>query len=113
MAPHPLDQLSLEETAVARNVVLQGHPNSVGQFREIFLQGPPKELLKKFLDAERKRNGDADVRVPRPPREALCQYDVLRSSKFTEFHESVVDIENKKESSRVIVSNQHHASLTL
>ena len=111
MAPHPLDQLSLEETAVARNVVLQGHPNSVIQIREIFLQEPPTELLEKFLDAERKRNGDADV--PRPPREALCQYDVLGSSKITEFHGSVVDIENKKKSSQVIVSNQHHASLSM
>ena len=111
MAPHPLDQLSLEETAVARNVVLQAHPNSVVQFREIFLQEPPKELLKRFLDTEHKRNGDADV--PRPPREALCQYDVVGSSKFTKFHESVVDIENKNERSQVIVSSQHHASLTM
>ena len=111
MAPHPLDQLSPEETAVARNAVLQGHPNSVIQFREIFLQEPPTELLEKFLEAEHKRNGDADV--PRPPREALCQYDVLGSSKITELHESVVDVENKKDSSQVIVSNQHHASLAM
>ena len=111
MAPHPLDQLSLEETAVARDVVLQAHPNSVVQFREIFLQEPPKELLKNFLGSERKRNGDADV--PRPPREALCQYDVVGPSRFSKFHESVVDIENKKATSEVIVSSQHHASLTM
>ena len=111
MAPHPLDQLSLEETAVAREVVLEAHPNSVIQFREIFLQEAPKALLKKFLDSERKRNGDADV--ARPPREALFQYDVVGSSKFSKFHESVVDIENKKETSEVIVSSQHHASLTM
>lgn len=110
MGPHPLDQLSLEETAVARNVVLAAHPNSVVQFREIFLQEPPKELLKKFLDAEHKRHSDTDV--PRPPREALCQYDVVGSSKLSKFHESVVDVENKKETSQVIVSSQHHASLT-
>lgn len=111
MEPHPLDQLSLEETAVARNVVLKAHPNSVVQFREIFLQEPPKELLKKFLDAEHKGNGDADG--PRPPREALCQYDVVGSSKFSKFHESVVDVVNKKETSQVIVSSQYHTSLTM
>ena len=111
MAPHPLDQLSSEETAVARNVVLQAHPNSVVQFREIFLQEPPKELLKNFLNAERRKIGNADV--PRPPREALCQYDVVGSSKLTNFHESIVDIENKNERSQVIVSSQHHASLTM
>lgn len=111
MAPHPLDQLSLDETTVARNVVLQGHPNSVVQFREIFLKEPPKELLKKFLDAERRSNGDADV--ARPPREALCQYDVVRSSKIPQFHESIVDVKNKREISQAIVSSQHHASLTM
>ena len=111
MSPHPLDQLSLEETAIARNVVLQGHSNSVVHFREIFLQEPPKELLRPFLDAERRGDGDADT--PRPLREALCQYDVVGSSKVPEFHESIVNVENKNESSQVIVSSQHHASLTL
>lgn len=80
MAPHPLDQLSLEETSVARNVDLQAYPNSVVQFREILLQEPPRELLKKLLAAERKRNDNVDVL--RPPRQALCQYDVVGSSKF-------------------------------
>ena len=111
MAPHPLDQLSLEETAVARDVILQAHPNSVIHFREIFLQEPRKGLLKKFLDAE--RIGNMDAYVPRPPREALCQYDVMESSKFSRFHESIVDIAKQKESSEVIVSSQHHASLTM
>jgi primary-amine oxidase len=111
MAPHPLDLLSLEETAIARNVVLQAHPKSVIHFREIYLQEPPKELLKKWLDAEHKRNVDADA--PRPPREALCQYDVVESDRIPKFHESVVNIGNKKETSQVVVSSQHHASLTL
>ena len=111
MAPHPLDQLSLEETSVARNVDLQAYPNSVVQFREILLQEPPRELLKKLLAAERKRNDNVDVL--RPPRQALCQYDVVGSSKFPYFHESIVDIENMKETSQVVVSSQHHASLTM
>jgi len=111
MVPHPLDQLSLAETTVARNVILEAHPDSIVQFREIFLQEPPKELLRRFLDVEHNRKVDGDI--PRPPRQALCQYDVVGKSKIPQFHESVVDIDNKKETSQVVVSSQHHASLTM
>ena len=111
MAPHPLDILSVEETAVTRAVILAVHPDVVVDFREIYLQEPPKEELKEFLAAE--HNDQLHTLKRRPARQALCQYDIIGSDRAPQFLESIVNLEKKEEVSRVVVSNKHHASLTL
>lgn len=49
--PHPLKGLSVDEINRARQVIIDAHPNEVIDFREIFLQEPPKSQLIKFLEA--------------------------------------------------------------
>lgn len=87
MAPHPLDILSVDETNVARDAILSMHPDVVVDFREIYLQEPAKEELKKFLDLE--HSAHLSSTSPRPKRLAKCQYDVVGADRVPEYHESV------------------------
>ncbi len=43
--PHPLEQLSIDETHQAREIVLAVHKNSIVDFRAIFLEEPIKSEL--------------------------------------------------------------------
>jgi primary-amine oxidase len=108
--PHPLKQLSVEETNVARDVTLGLHDGVVLEFREIYLQEPPKVELVKFLDLE--HEGKVTNSTPRPPRLARVQYDVIGGGKGRAFHESVIDITHKARVSHDVVSSDHQASLT-
>jgi len=108
---HPLDILSEQETNVARDVVVASHPGKVIDFREIFLQEPPKKQLREYLELE--HAGRLSPTTTRPPRLAKCQYDVIGSDRIPEYHESVVEIGAKKRVSHQVVGKQHHASLTL
>lgn len=108
MKPHPLDQLSVQETNRVRDLVLALYPQSVLSFRETYLQEPSKKLLKEYLVAE--HNGK---NAPRPPRQALAQYDVIGEDHIPQFHESVIDLDQGKQVSHVIVSKEQHAALTL
>jgi primary-amine oxidase len=108
---HPLSILSAAETNLARDVVKAAHPNVVIDFREIFLQEPPKALLLEFLAVE--HAGRLSPTTPRPPRLALCQYDVIGSDRIPQFHESVVDVVLQSRVKHTMVGKQHHASLTL
>jgi len=110
MAPHPLKGLSLEETNLARDVVLSLHKNTVIDFREIFLREPDKEILSKYLDLE--HAGSALGDRPTPPRLAKCQYDVIGSDRVPEYHEAIVDLNEKKRIQHEVVGKEHHASLT-
>lgn len=108
MAPHPLDILSAEETNAARDLVVSLHPGYVLSFREIYLDEPAKQQLIQFLTAE--HSGQEAIR---PARRALVQYDVIGHDKVPEFHEAVIDLDQQKRVSHVVVDKSHHAALTL
>jgi primary-amine oxidase len=103
----------VDEVRVARDVVLSAHSSKevVVDFREIFLQEPPKELMKQYLEAE---HAATPGRSPvTPPRLAKCQYDVIGSDKVPEYQESIVDIGLKKRVKHEVIGKEHQASLTL
>lgn len=108
---HPLSILSIEETNLARDVVKAAHPNVVIDFREIFLQEPPKAQLLEFLALE--HAGRLSPTTSRPPRLALCQYDVIGTDRIPQFHESVIDVVSQSRVNHTVVGKEHHASLTL
>lgn len=109
--PHPLSILSIEETNLARDVIKAAHSNVVIDFREIFLQEPPKAQLLEFLAVEHASR--LSPTTARPPRLALCQYDVIGADRIPQFHESVVDVVSQSRVKHTVVGKQHHASLTL
>ncbi|RYP70716.1 hypothetical protein DL769_004887 [Monosporascus sp. CRB-8-3] len=109
--PHPLSALSIDETNLARDVVVEQHPGVVLDFRQIFLQEPPKAEVVAFLAAE--HAGTLSDTIPRPPRLALVTYDVIGGSGMPEYHESIVDVRKKKRVTHQVVGSEHHASLTL
>ena len=90
MAPQPLDILSAEETNSARDLILSLHPDAVLSFREIYLEEPPKQQVIQYLTAEHSKKD-----APRPRRTALVQYDVIGSDRVPEFHEAIVDLDEK------------------
>lgn len=108
---HPLNILSIDETNLARDVVKSLHPGVVIDFREIFLQEPPKAQLVEFLAIE--HAGRLSPTTPRPARLALCQYDVIGSDRVPQFHESVIDVITQSRVEHTVVGKEHHASLTL
>lgn len=111
MSPHPLSILSEQETNVARDVVVAEHPDTIIDFREIYLQEPPKAQLKEFLALE--HAGRLSPTSQRPARLALCQYDVIGSDRVPEFHESVVDVQSKQRVQHKVIGKEHQASLTM
>lgn len=111
MSSHPLSQLSELETTIARDVVVNSHPDKVIFFREIYLQEPAKAELIPYLELE--HSGKLSPTTPRPQRLAKCQYDVVGGDREPEYHESVVDVELKKNVNHVVVGKEHHAPLTL
>ncbi|KAF2811427.1 copper amine oxidase-like protein [Mytilinidion resinicola] len=111
MAPHPLSTLSIEETRRARDVVLASHAGAVVDFREIFLQEPVKEDVKRYLDLE--HSARLSPTSPRPPRLAKCQYDIIGSDRVPEYHESIVDVELKRRVKHEVIGKEHQAGLTL
>jgi primary-amine oxidase len=113
MVVHPFKTLSVEETRIARDVVLSLHPEVVVDFREIFLQEPEKELMKQYLDLEHAAQPGQSPSSKRPPRLAKCQYDVIGSDKIPEYQEAIIDVELKKRVRHEIVGKEKQASLTL
>jgi primary-amine oxidase len=113
MAPHPFKTLDVNETSVARDIVLSCHPDVVVDFREIFLQEPKKELMKQYLELEYASRPGQSPNSKRPPRLAKCQYDIIGKDRIPEYHESVVDLEAKKRVKHEVIGKEHHASLTL
>lgn len=111
MNAHPLSALSADETTVARDVIVASHPDTVVYFREIFLSEPPKTELQAFLALE--HSGRLSPTTPRPPRLALCQYDVISRGKVTEYHESVVDIRLRRQVAHQIIDKTSHAALVM
>ena len=111
-APHPLMPLSIDETNVARDVILKSHSGASVYFRIIALLEPPKAELTKFLDAE--HSGHLSASTPRPARVAEVKYDAINSgSKVPVYQEAWVDIGHKKVVKHDLISTEFHASLTL
>lgn len=111
MPPHPLTILSEQETNIARNVIVAAYPGKVIDFREIYLLEPPKAQLKEYLALE--HSARLSPTSPRPPRLALCQYDVVGPDRVPEYHESVVDVESRRRVKHQVVGKPHHASLSM
>lgn len=110
MPAHPLSILTEDETNIARDVVIAAHPDTVIDFRQIFLSEPPKIQLREFLALE--HSGRLSPTSPRPARLALCQYDVIGSDRIPSFHEALVDVALGKRVKHQVVGKEHHASLT-
>ncbi|KAF7958424.1 hypothetical protein EAE96_001972 [Botrytis aclada] len=109
--PHPLTQLSLPESNIARDTILAVHKPALISFRTIALEEPRKAELQEFLAIE--HAGALDASTPYPKRIARVTYDVIGSSKIPQYHESLVDVEESVEVDREVVSESHHAMLTL
>ncbi|KAH7372203.1 primary-amine oxidase [Cadophora sp. MPI-SDFR-AT-0126] len=110
-APHPLDQLSIQESDYAREVILNARGSQVAiNFRSIFLDEPPKQELSRFLELE--NTGRVTSYTPRPARVAKVQYDVIRGDQKHEYMESCVDVKSGKETQQRIVEKMHQAALT-
>ena len=108
MAPHPLDILSVDETNATRDLILGLYPDAVLSFREIYLEEPPKEQLIRYLTAEH-----AGENAAPPSRRALVQYDVIGADRVPQFHEAIVDLDERERVSHVVVDKSQHAALTL
>lgn len=113
MAPHPFKILDIEETRLARDVILSLHPDVVVDFREIFLNEPHKELMKEYIELEHAAQPGKSAHSKRPPRLAKCMYDVIGSDKVPEYHESLIDVETRKRVRHEVIGKEHQASLTL
>ena len=111
MPPHPLAALSTHETHVARDVILASYPGKAIFFRQIYLEEPAKQDLLPYLELE--HSGNLSPTSPRPKRLAKCQYDVIGSEADPEFHEAVVDVEEKTRVDYTVVGEPHHAALDL
>lgn len=110
--PHPLDQLSVYESDLAREIILKARGRNVAiQFRSIALEEPPKKELTQFLDLE--HAGRLTAQTSRPARLAKVQYDVVCGDKNHEYMESWVDVVRRKEVEQRVVDKTHHAALTL
>ena len=111
-APHPLTQLSIDETNIARDVILKSHPGASIYFRIITLLEPPKAELSKFLDIE--HAGRLGPSTPRPARLAEIKYDAIESGSQTPvYQEAWVDIGKKQRVNHELISTEFHASLVL
>lgn len=109
--PHPLEQLSVAEASVARDVILSGHSKTVIDFRTICLEEPAKAQLQPFLDAE--SEGSSKIEFPLPARLARVAYDVLGENKTCAFYESIVDVNERKIVAQELIDAKHQAPLTL
>ena len=109
---HPLSALTVDETNVARDVIINAHSGASIYFRIISLLEPPKAELIKFLDIE--HSGKLSDSTQRPARVAEVKYDAIEEgSKVPVYTESWVDIGKKEVTKTNVISTEFHASLTL
>lgn len=111
--PHPLAPLNINETHVARDVVLASHEKSILDFRSLSLLEPIKAELLPFLELE--NAGQLTAETPRPARLAIVTYDVIGIDKVAAYYESTVDVgvSPAKLVNQTLVSKPAHAALTL
>ena len=108
MAPHPFDQLSPEETKLARDLTLKLHPGKHLFFRYIFLEEAPKSEIKVYLEAEHAGKSPEPLN-----RRAMVQYDVIGDDRIPVYNESVLDITAGKRIAHEEVSKEFHSSLSV
>lgn len=112
MAPHPLSNLSLDETNHARGIILANEDaTAIIHFRSIFAQEPAKHELTKFLQLERSGSGASNE--TRPARLAQCHYDLIAEDKKHGSYESTVDLTAGAVSKRELIHENHLAMLTM
>lgn len=88
--PHPLAQLSPDEFIKARDIILKLHgPETAILFKSIYLEEPKRVELVPFLAAE--HDGILSVETPRPPRQALVEYDLIEPD-FHQYTRTLVDL---------------------
>ncbi|EFY97714.1 copper amine oxidase family protein [Metarhizium robertsii] len=109
--PHPLSDLSAQESNAARDAVLKLHPGAVIDFRAIYLLEPNKADVLKFLALEHAAKLTPDS--PRPARLAQVKYDVIGGSEPTQYHESVINVATAQRVKHTVVGQEHHASLSI
>jgi primary-amine oxidase len=109
--PHPLQMLTVEETEVARDLVLASHPDHVIEFRQVDLKEPCKKDLLPFLQLE--HDGQLSETISRPPRLAKCHFDIIDADRTIQYHEAIVDLENKELVEDIQVGKDFSPSLTL
>lgn len=109
--PHPLSALSVAETNLARDIILECHSDAVLKFRLIWLLEPPKAQVVQFLDAE--HSGELSENTLRPQRLAQLRYDKIDGKKQVEFHESIVDLREKKCVGDEVISTKYQAGLIM
>ena len=104
--------LTIDETNIARDVIIKSHPGASIYFRINSLLEPAKAELTKFLDAE--HSGRLTSSTPRPARLAEVKYDAIESgSKVPVYQEAWVDIGQRKVVKHELISTEFQASLTL
>jgi primary-amine oxidase len=109
--PHPLDQLSVAESNLAREVILKRRGADVTiHYRSICLEEPPKEELSRYLELE--HSGKLTGKVPRPARLAKVQYDIVRADRTHEYTESLVDVVSGNEVMQRTIDKLHQPALT-
>lgn len=110
--PHPLSALSIDETNLARDVVLSYHPEEVLYFRQILLLEPPKNEVVPFLDLE--HSGKLCPDTPRPQRLAKVQHDMIsKGSRLPQYQESVVDLRRKQRVGHEVIAKEKRAALKM
>ncbi|KAH8755096.1 copper amine oxidase [Diaporthe sp. PMI_573] len=110
--PHPLSALSIEETNLARDIVLGCHAGQMLYFRQILLLEPPKNEVLPFLELE--HSGKLSEDTPRPQRLAKVQYDAItKGSKVPQHQESIVDLRQKERVEHHVIAQEYHAALTI
>lgn len=110
--PHPLSALSIDETNLARDIVLSHHPEDILYFRQILLLEPPKKEVLRFLELEHSDKLRPDAQ--RPQRLAKVQHDVIcKGSRYPQYQESIVDLRRKQRVGHEIIATEKHAALTM
>ncbi|RSL96099.1 hypothetical protein CEP52_011689 [Fusarium oligoseptatum] len=109
--PHPLSQLSISETTTARDVVRRSHPNTVLNFRVIFLLEPPKVDVEAYLELE--HSGKLTAESPRPPRLAQAWYDVIGNTRIPQYHETIVDLTKAEIVDQKVIDPKSKPSLAM
>ncbi|CAN6597418.1 hypothetical protein TRVA0_001S04236 [Trichomonascus vanleenenianus] len=77
--PHPFDQLTTQELAIAMRVLKQHHPGKTVHIKSVGSEEPPKKLMVPYLAAEK-----AGRPIPPPPRIAHCIYYVMEEKQGNE-----------------------------
>jgi primary-amine oxidase len=110
MSVHPLAPLDSAEFEKARAAVVKLHGGDTRLFfRCIYLREPVKPQLAPFLELE--HAGKLTDETPRPPRQAIVQYDVIEhSSKTSKYTTSIITLDTGEEVSRETADQKQQTS---